>query len=220
MKAKVKKLIRFIGLILLVVVAIASTVAFVVTRLELNKLNQTYADATSELNKDNENKQVRIEDLRTGFTQLTAEVSKLKTENESLKAELNKMQTVGFGEISGKIIPFVTTGVGDFSQYQRVCAEQKQDRNSQYCRSVSALDQEFSFSLPAGEYYVYAELFPQPAADSPLYQTKAYYTTYVQCVLTKSTTECQTAESKPLEIKVTAGDRLKDINPIDWRKQT
>lgn len=217
-KARAAKTLLILFIFVLVAGLVGALVLLFLRTRELNSLKDSFTQATQQLNADNEDKQIRIEDLKTGFEELTSEVSALKEENTSLKQQVSELQSKGFGEIRGRIIPFVTTGVSDFSQYQRVCAELVTNKNSQYCRTVSALDQGFSFSVPAGKYNIYAELFPAAAPSSPFAGLKAYYSEYIKCVKEQGIEKCDANAKTPVVIEVKAGSRTDNIDPIDWRK--
>lgn len=197
--------------ILIILLIVCATVLFIKVR-ELNAVNNTFNEATSQLNQDNQNKQFTIEDLKQEFNKLNEQVATLTAENDKLK----KAQTEGTSTISGKIFPVVSAGVG-FSQYQRVCAESTKNTSLQFCVTVSGLDQSFTLNVPAGAYQVYAELFPKPA-DQELADLKAYYTEYIKCVAEKSAADCdQTKLTNPVSVEVAAGATISNINPIDWK---
>lgn len=217
-KARAVKTLSILAIFVLITALVAALVMLFLRTRELNSLKDSFNEATGQLNQDNEDKQIRIEDLKTGFEELTSEVSKLKQENTYLRQQVSELQSKGFGEIRGRIIPFVTTGVSDFSQYQRVCAEATNNKNSQYCRTVSALDQGFGFSVPAGNYNIYAELFPAAAPDSPFAGLKAYYSEYIKCVKEQGVEKCDANAKDPVTVEVKAGSRTDNIDPIDWRK--
>ena len=151
---------------------------------------------------------------------MTNELSSLRSENASLKSNLEQLQITGYGTISGKILPFVSGGTTDFSQYQMVCAELTTNSSIQICRTVSAIDQSFTLSVPVGTYKVSAVLYPAPKADSSLANFKGYYSEYVKCVREQGADKCnQVEQSKPVEVAVKAGNSLTNIDPIDWQKR-
>ena len=222
-----KKLFRKLGKlflivsypVLLIALVVALVLFFVRTR-ELNDLNNTFTEAQTQLNKDNTNKQLTITDLTTQFQDMTKQVSDLRSENASLKDSLEKLQITGYATISGKILPFVSGSSTDFSQYQLVCAESVSNPNVQLCRTVSAVEQTFTLSVPAGTYHISAVIFPTPKSDSPLSGLKAYYTAYVKCLREQAVDKCNEAtQNKAVDLVVKAGDGLSSIDPIDWQKK-
>lgn len=204
--------------ILLIALVVAITLFFIRSR-ELSNLNNTFSQAQDQLNQENQNKQVTIADLRSEFETLTKQVSDLRTENASLKDSLQKMQVNGYATISGKILPFVSGGVADFSQYQMVCAESTTNSSVQVCRTVSALEQAFTLGVPAGTYHISAQIFPTPKSDSPLAGFKAYYTAYIKCVRLQPADKCADQAKTPVDLTLKAGDSLSNIDPIDWQKK-
>ncbi len=222
-----KKLIRRLGKLFLIVsypiLLIALLVAvtlFIIRTRQLDSVNNTFAQAQQQLNIDNQNKQLTITDLTSEFQDLTTQVGSLRAENASLKDSLSKLQVTGYATISGKILPFVSGGSTDFSQYQMVCAESTDNSSVQICRTVSAIEQTFTLSVPAGNYQVTAQIFPTPAAGSALAGFKGYYTDYVKCVHEQSADKCNEAQqNKPVALTVKAGDNLINVDPIDWQKK-
>lgn len=216
---KLGKIFAYSVIFILAIALIASLVLLFLRTRELNGLKDTFAQATDQLNQANESKQITIADLKQEFDNLNKENSDLKLENTALKDQVSSLQQTGYGDINGKILPFVTNGVSDFSQFQLVCAESTANSNLQYCRTVSAIDQTFVLSVPAGSYKVYAQLFPTPAAGSALAGTKGYYTEYIKCVRESGSSKCDANKlKKPVNLTVKAGDSLKGIDPIDWQK--
>jgi hypothetical protein len=223
MKKFLRRLARLFLIIsypVLLVALIISLTLFIVRTKELNDLNNTFAQAQGQLNTENENKQVTITDLQQEFKEMTNELSSLRSENASLKSSLEQLQITGYGTISGKILAFVSSGTADFSQYQMVCAESTANTSIQICRTVSAIDQSFTLSVPVGTYKVTAQLYPAPKADSSLASFKGYYSQYVKCVREQGADKCNQAEqTKPVEVVVKAGNSLTNIDPIDWQKR-
>jgi hypothetical protein len=200
-----------------VIVALA-TLLFLENR-KVNTLNQTFEDARVSLNKENVDQQITIQDLTEEFQAQSAKIAELTQQNETLRNQLAKLEEDGLATISGKILPFITTGSSNFTQFQRVCAEAVTNKNVQYCRTVSAVQQTYDLYVEPGTYNVYAEIFPQPQnPESPVYGVKTYFTEYVQCVAQKATSECnQQKLTKPVVVTITSGQNLENINPIDWR---
>jgi hypothetical protein len=211
------KLFFYLSYPILIVALIVSLVLLVVKTQELNKVNDTFIQASTELNEENQSKQITIEDLKQEFTNLNDEVAALRSENADLKDSLSQLQLEGYGTISGKIFPVVTTSGTGFSQYQRVCAQSVDNTNIQTCRTVSAIQPTYTLSLPVGTYNVYAELHPQPAPDSPLSGTKTYYTQYVKCVQETNEGCDATKQNTPVVLEIGAGDTINNVDPIDWR---
>lgn len=213
------KLFVYVSYPIILIALIAFVALFFVRNKQLQDLESTFEQARQELNSENADKQITIEDLQAEFTSLTAEVSSLRTQNAQLEAELAQTQLTGYGTIAGEILPFITSGTADFSQYQRVCAESVANPNLQICRTVPAIAKAYTLSVPVGKYKVYAEIFPTPNADSALFGAKAYYTAYVACVQDKSVEECNEAEMKAaLELDIKAGVRVSKVDPISWQK--
>lgn len=212
------KIFFYLSYPILIIALIVSVTLLVLKVRELDQVNNTFVEATSELNAENEDKQITIEDLKSEFTNLTNQVATLRAENTELKSSLESMQLEGYGTVNGKIFPVVTPNGSSFSQYQKVCAELVSNPNIQTCRTVSALQQNFSLSLPVGNYKVFAEIFPAPADDSPLAGKKTYYTEYIKCAQEKSAEECnQNKLTKAVVVEVKSGATLNNIDPIDWR---
>lgn len=201
--------------ILITALIVVGTLYFVKAR-DFNQLSSTYDEARSALNQENENKQITIDDLRTEFTNLTNEVKSLRDENRLLEQQILDLKITGYGTITGKIFPFITSGSQSFRQYQRVCAELVSNTNLQFCRTVSAIDQEFSLSVPAGDYTVYAEVFPNPEANEAFAGYKAYYTEYIKCLQSTTNDTCDSSKSNPSIIEVTAGEIINGTNPVNW----
>ena len=217
---KLGKLFLIVSYPVLVIALIAALVLFFMRTRELNDLNNTFSQAQTELNKDNTTKQLTITDLTTQFQDLTKQVSDLRSENASLKDSLEKMQINGYGTISGKILPFVSGSSTDFSQYQMVCAESTTNTSVQLCRTVSAVEQTYTLSVPVGTYHISAVIFPTPKADSPLTGLKAYFTAYVKCIHEQTPDKCnQATQTKPVDVTVKAGDSVINADPIAWQKK-
>lgn len=195
----------------LVIGIVALSVMFFIRNNEYQKLQNTYSQAQSQLNKDNEDKQLTIEDLQKDFTDLVEKVDNLESENSDLKAELAEQQAEGIGMISGRIFPFISESNGSFNQYQRVCAELTTNTNLQYCTTASALTQDYKLYLPQGEYMIYAEIFPTSNGS------RAYYTQGIACALnTYGEESCDQDDAKPLAVAVITGQTQRNINPVAW----
>jgi cell division protein FtsL len=220
-----KSIFRAIGKFLfymtypLILIALVVSLVFNYMQLqEINKINETFKQAQTQLNAENQDKTVTIDDLRQEFTNLNDRIKALDSENARLKQEVALLQDKGQGAVSGKIFPVVANSQQGFSQYQQVCASLASNSKIQYCRTVSALEQNYSLSLPAGEYQVYAQLFPQPNADSSLFGAKAYYSEYVACVQSKDASRCDEKRlTAPRAVTVKVGETTLNVDPIDWR---
>lgn len=203
---------------IILIALIVSLVFNYIQQQEIAKVNDTFIQARDELNADNQDKQVTIEDLRQEFNNLNARIETLQQENAKLQADLSNFKEKGLATITGKIFAVVTSSKQGFSQYQMVCAELISNNKTQYCVTVSALDQTFALNLPAGEYKVYAQLFPQPEATSDLYGVKAYYTDYVKCVQEKDSNQCNAPKlSAPVVVSAKSGAVVSKVDVIDWR---
>lgn len=202
-------------IILIVAVIVLGILSFTKTR-ELDSVNRLYTDAQGNLNKSDDEKTLTIENLQTSYQELNDEVNRLKSENSELKSVVEKKKAEGYGEINGKVFPFIV-GDSSFSQYQYVCAENSQNKSLQHCVTVSAIDQNFKIILPAGKYTVSARILAKDSTN-PIATHKAIYSEYVKCVDEKSAAECNTAElsTKPVVIEVKDGSILNEINPVDW----
>lgn len=181
-----------------------------------NQLQDTYNSARESLNKDNQSKQITIDDLKSEFQELSAKVTTLTKENESLKAELGNPSFEGQGTITGKIFPFITADNENFIQYQRVCAESVTNTSIQICRTVSTIQQSYSLIVPQGTYQVYAELFPAPKPNSPYAGKKAYYTEFIACVQQEAEDKCDAKKNSAVKVEVKTGQTISNIDPISW----
>lgn len=221
MKRAVKfilKLIFYVTYPILIIALIIVSTILVVKMRELDSLNHTFSQATSELNEENTNKEITIEDLKKEFNNLSSEVLKLRSENAELKQVAEKSQAEGFGAISGRVFPVINSDGSGFSQYQKVCAELISNKNITTCRTVTAVQQSYSMSLPAGSYNVYAELYPKPDKSSPLANVKAYYSEYIKCTQAGEGTICDDKKlTAPVAVEVITAVTKTDVDPIDWR---
>jgi ABC-type multidrug transport system fused ATPase/permease subunit len=219
LRSRIFKLFIFLTYPLLVFVIVALATLLFLENRKVNVLNQTFEDARSSLNKENVDQQITINDLTQEFQAQSAKIAELNQQNDNLRNQVAKLEQNGLATISGRILPFVTSGSNNFTQFQRVCVESVSNTNVQFCRTVSPVEQNFDLYVSPGTYYVYAEVFPQPQnQESPVYGVKTYYTEYVKCVAEKSTSDCnQQKLTKPVAVVITSGQNLENINPIDWR---
>lgn len=98
---------------------------------------------------------------------------------------------------------------------QTVCAENIQTKKS-ICTSLNIQVNEkpgYRFTLPPGEYEVYAFLTSEGPTPGPTTQ-KAYYNEFVTCGLKASCTS-----HKAIVVTVESGKTSSDINPHDWYSQ-
>ncbi len=193
---------------------VTGTLLFIENR-KYNQLNDSFVAAQNSLNKANQDKQITIDDLSEEFQSQSDTIADLRSENDLLKRQLGDLEGTGDGQISGKIYPFVTEETG-FIQYQLVCAASITNVNLIYCASVSTLSQSYELNVPTGTYQVYATLYPTPQNDT-LADKRAYYTEYISCVQTKSESECDSKKNAPVQVKVEAGQAIKDVDPISWQ---
>lgn len=192
---------------ILIVLLIASAVLFVYKN---NQYHTTY-DSRAEL-------QTKYDDQAAHIANIDGQLADLQASNDQLQQYIDSLQQTGIGTISGKIFPFVTADSKDFTQYQRVCAVSEANVNEQFCRTVAAIDQTYTMTLPEGSYQVYAEVFPVPTNAFAGY--KAYYTEYVKCTQTKKPAECDIKTlTKPVSISVKAGNDTPNVDPVDWQKR-
>ncbi len=203
-----------------VVIGLVVSIGYIVyQQRKLDELNQVFESTQSRLNEENENKEVTIEDLQGEFTRLQNEVERLQQENTELQANVQKLQVEGLGTVTGQIFPLVSSSSQGISQYQRICARTISNPNKMYCTTASTLDQDYTLKLPADSYQVYSELFPQPGANSDLFQAQAFYSELIKCAQEKEASACDEAKlKKPVEVVVKAGEVISNVNPIDWRK--
>lgn len=214
---KIGKFLLYVTYPILIVALIIVGTLLVLKAREVDSLNNTFAEATRELNDENQDRQLTIDNLKSQFQELTTKVASLNIENAALKSTVQQMQKDGYGTVTGKIFPVVTTAGSSFSQYQRVCAELISNKNIQTCRTVSAIQQTYSLTLPVGAYHVYAEVYPQPAAGQTLAGLKAYYTEYIKCAQGGETANCDAQKRDAIAVEVKAGATTGNIDPIDWK---
>ncbi len=216
MKKVLRKSLKILILILYPVFVIATigfAVGFLLKTKQLNDINDQYSQTQENLNKNSNESKITIENLQQSFNELNQEVASLKAENLSLKAEKEKQVKEGYGEIDGKVFPFI---VGDksFSQYQLVCAQNIANTNLQYCVSVSAIEQKYTLFVPAGSYQVFSRIV---TTDTKIAAYRAFYSEFIQCVQEKGTGACDSKLSaKVITIKVDSGKTVNNIDPIDW----
>lgn len=181
---------------------------FVWRTIEYNKLNDSFNAARNQLNSESQNQQITIDDLKAEFERLTKKVQDLEKENTTLKGQLQTTQIEGYGRISGKIFPVISSSGSGFNQYQRVCAENVENKNIQFCTTVSALGQNYGLYLPQGKYNVYAELVTDTTK-------RAYYTGGVNCAQS-GRSDCNVNDTKQVEVIVEAGKEVKNVDPVAW----
>jgi FtsZ-binding cell division protein ZapB len=212
---RIGKLFIFFTYPILIVALIICITLLVIKVRELDNLNATFAEATKELNSENQDRQLTIEELKNQYTELTSQVAKLNAENTALKQTIERMQVEGSGSVTGRISTVLTADGKGISQYQRVCAELVSNTNIQVCRTVPALQQNYTLNLPVGNYRVYAEVFPTPTTGTNI---KAYYTEYARCLQGDNQTSCNADRQKaPVVVEIKAGTTVNNIDPIDWR---
>ena len=216
MKKLAKGCLRIFAIALypiLLVGLIAFAVLFFVRNNEPNQIKDQFRQAQDNLNQNSQESQITISNLQESFNDLNKEISQLKAENEELKVDAEAVKAQGYGQIKGSTVPFII-GDSTFSQYQLVCAENVLNKNLQYCRTVPAIDKDFTLLVPAGTYQVFARVV---GSDSKLSEAKAYYTEYIKCVREKSSANCETTLSgKNIQVVIASGQTLTSIDPIDW----
>lgn len=200
---------------LLVIAIVALVVLLVIRSRELDSLNATFQQATTELNQETQNRELTIENLKQEFNLLNSQVATLRAENNQLRQGLERMQIDGYGAITGKLVPVITGGSDGLSQYQQVCAESVQNPNVKVCRTIAAIQQGYVLNVPVGVYRVYSEIYPNTETTTKL---RAYFTEFAQCVQTGDAARCKSSEqNKPVSIEVKAGSTINNVDPVDWR---
>ncbi len=153
-----------------------------------------------------------IKDVKDNIvSNLYKEISNLNSEIDSLNGMIESAEKEGYGEIRGSILPFVSNEFG-LDQYQRVCAQEVDNLNKQFCVSVSAIKKDYALAVPAGSYYVYAQI--QNASDDTF---KAYYTEFVQCSRSEADNCGAALSDKNLIVNVEPSQVVTQIDPIDWK---
>ena len=191
-------------------------VAYFFSRRDLNNINDLYSEVQNNLNRNKQESQLNIDNLQSSFDDLNKEITSLKKENQDLKDSLVDVQKNGYGEILGKILPFVTSD-SSFSQYQLVCAENTNNKNLQYCVTAAAISQDYNLILPAGTYHVSARIV---SPDNKITNQITYYSEYIKCIQEKKAAECDTKLSANiLNVLVESGKTTANIDPIGWTIQ-
>jgi len=207
------KIVIIVSYPVLIVSVIVFAILFITNRNELNQIKDQFRIAQENLNTNSQESQITIDNLQESFNNFNKEISTLKDENDQLKASADELKAQGYAEIRGSTVPFII-GDSSFSQYQLVCAENILNKNLQYCRTVPAIEKDFSLLVPAGSYHVFARVV---GSDSKFSEAKAYYTEYIKCVREKKSENCDVSlSSKNIQLTLIAGQVLIDIDPIDW----
>ncbi|HEY6736153.1 MAG TPA: hypothetical protein VI322_00390 [Candidatus Saccharimonadia bacterium] len=100
---------------------------------------------------------------------------------------------------------------------QQICAESVSDSSVHFCTVFPGGNNlAYSFSLPAGTYYVYASLQQPQGSFNTSY--RAYFDQYVQCTSNpSSSSNCPgSLHAKYLPVTVTSGTTISEVNPTDW----
>jgi len=218
---KLGRVIFIITYIIFFVIAVSATVVFLIQTKRYNDLNNDYQSLKNNLSQSNSDTQSQVGNLSNTNNELKDQITKLQDENNILKTQLENFNKTGYGEIDGKISgQIIVGGNSNVSQYQLVCAENVNNRNLEYCMSVSSLTQNFSLMLPQGTYQVSARVL---ANDKTLLTNyKAYYTDYIKCINSQNSDQCDTTKlSKVItNVEVKSGSKVANINPIDWSSST
>jgi len=106
------------------------------------------------------------------------------------------------------IPPDMTVCAENLATHQKSCTN-KHLKGKQYTYKVG-----YKLTLPPGNYHVYAYL-PDPARYGAGFAQdyRAYYSKFVKCGMNVN---CN--DHAPITVKVKSGDRLQDIDPMDWYK--
>lgn len=92
---------------------------------------------------------------------------------------------------------------------QRICAVEI-NTNAELCTEIYE-DNNYSLSVPAGTYNVYATVIANPENPDTLSTTRAYYSEFVTCGLLAT---CPSHE--PIDVTVNSGEITSDVDPGDW----
>lgn len=84
----------------------------------------------------------------------------------------------------------------------QVCAQNNKTKEVVCTQKDISFDETYALSVSAGEYLVFAQSG----------KMKAFYSEFVTCGL--DVVKCKT--HTPIIVKVTAGEKLENINPSDW----
>lgn len=219
-----KDLMRYFGKALLIimypiliVVLIVLVVVLIQQTNENRKAYKAYENLHSELNIPVDKKDSAVDGInqvKDFAIALRNEFVSAQDEIKSLENQVETEQKDGYGEIRGSILPFVTSGTG-FNQYQRVCAESVENKNIQYCVSVSAIQEDFVLVVPEGQYYVFSTIQNNPELG------QAYYTKYIECSNGAEGQTCTESLSKEnVTINIESGGTVLGVDPADWSNVT
>jgi hypothetical protein len=220
-----KKILKFTGKVLfyisyplLIIGVIVLGVIYIQNRKENNDAIKEYRSTYEEYSDaEATRKTVRnaVRDLATLIESKQNEINEKEEEIGELQTKIEKGQQEGYGEITGAILPFVTSQT-KLNQYQMVCAETTVNTNKVYCLSVSAVQKQYSLVVPAGEYYVFAKIQGEPSTD-PLFSYRAYYTKYVECGSTGEANCADSLSQEKIVVKVEPNSKLENVDPVDWQ---
>jgi hypothetical protein len=222
MKDLFKKFAKLFGKVLLIVMYPIFIVIIIVLSVLLFQQTKNNKDALKEYRSiyksadipASEKSKVKdgIKDIGVFISELKSEIQSQNTEIDNLKKQTEADKKEGYGEIRGSILSFVASD-GGLNLYQRVCAELKENANLQYCLTVSSIKKDFSLLVPAGEYYVYAEVI----GSTEFANTKAYYTEFVKCTQDGGVQCSESLSDKKVLISVTSGSVKDDVDPQNWK---
>jgi len=170
---------------------------------ELSESTGLSLEDTDDINK-------AVNNLAEAVTALSTELDNANSQVGNLEDRIETEQKEGYGEIRGQILQFISDDTS-LTQYQRVCASLIENENKQYCVTASVLREDYILAVPAGRYYVFAEL-----VDSGR-DYRAYYTEFVECnQLGEEETCAEDLRENKVSVKVDPSEIVEDIDPIDW----
>jgi hypothetical protein len=220
-----KKILRFIGKVLfyisyplLIVGVVVLSVIYLQNRKENKDAIKEYESGYEQYSESEATRKTvknAVRDLVSLIESKQNEINDKEEEIGELQSKIEKGQAEGYGEITGAILPFVTSQT-KLNQYQMVCAESTTNQNKMYCVSVSAVQKQYSLIVPNGEYHVFARIQGEPSSD-PLFMYKAYFTKYVECGANGEGNCAESLSAEKVLVKVDSSAKLENVDPIDWQ---